>query len=392
VEVGYAYLGNPFAVFDENGNVIAYTEQAGERDENWQSDAFIRAAYSNSCWSLHNQAVNDRARAAALPVRENSPDDRFPAMIRLPLESRGQTLGVLIVTGLFRPLTRRDEDIVQLLGQFLALDLVRQLSIRQSSTSDAGALKRYLETGEMESPGVGAWFHRQLEKAEPYQYILLLNGGKVPQGVFLDVERVMREVPQLLPGALCTRLEMGIVLYFSVPEQIARRAPVLTPLETYLRENLLVAGLSNSFSDVTACRTALRQAAGAIRYGAMVEPEGPLWAFADVSLLQGLDLLQEKLDLRELLFPGLCEALSGQDSDDLKTLEAYLRSGCRKSKTAELLYVHLNTVKYRLAQISQRLGADLDDPEVAFRLDLSLRVLKFLNLQGRGETPQTGLR
>jgi hypothetical protein len=294
-------------------------------------------------------------------------------------------LGVLIVTGLFRPLTLRDESVVQLLGQFLALDLVRQLSIRQSSTSDAGALKRYLETGEMESPGVGAWFHRQLEKAEPYQYILLLNGGKVPQGVFLDVERVMREVPQLLTGALCTRLESGLVLYFSVPKQITRHAPVLEPLETYLRENMLVAGLSNSFSDVTACRTALRQAAGAIRYGGILEPESVLWAFTEVSLLQGLDLLQEKMDLRELLYPGLCEALAGQDSDDLVTLEAYLRSGCRKSKTAELLYVHLNTVKYRLAQISQRLGADLDDPEVAFRLDLSLRVLKFLNLQGRTE-------
>lgn len=63
VNVGYAYLENPFAVFDEDGNVIAYTKQAGLRDPNWSSDAFIRKAYNNENWNLHTQAMYEIGRA-----------------------------------------------------------------------------------------------------------------------------------------------------------------------------------------------------------------------------------------------------------------------------------------------------------------------------------------
>lgn len=69
---------------------------------------------------------------------------------------------------------------------------------------------------------------------------------------------------------------------------------------------------------------------------------------------------------------------SKNNSSLLETLEAYLNSGMNKSLTASELYVHKNTVKYRLNKIEEILKKRISEPDVAFtyRLALHLRRVK----------------
>lgn len=58
----------------------------------------------------------------------------------------------------------------------------------------------------------------------------------------------------------------------------------------------------------------------------------------------------------------------------LPTLEAYLRNDLSPSRTAESLFVHLNTVKYRLGRISELVGADLGNLEIVLTIKVALMV------------------
>ncbi|GAX91742.1 PucR family transcriptional regulator [Effusibacillus lacus] len=60
----------------------------------------------------------------------------------------------------------------------------------------------------------------------------------------------------------------------------------------------------------------------------------------------------------------------------LQTLDAYVRHGSNTKKVAEELFVHRNSVNYRLERIQDILQVDINDPEVMFRLDLTLRAWK----------------
>ncbi|RNB79616.1 PucR family transcriptional regulator [Brevibacillus fluminis] len=58
------------------------------------------------------------------------------------------------------------------------------------------------------------------------------------------------------------------------------------------------------------------------------------------------------------------------------TLGAFLRSGGNTKRVAEELFIHRNSVLYRLERISEILQTDLNDAEVRFRLDVAMRAWK----------------
>ncbi|MFD2706110.1 PucR family transcriptional regulator [Salibacterium lacus] len=72
--------------------------------------------------------------------------------------------------------------------------------------------------------------------------------------------------------------------------------------------------------------------------------------------------------------------VSRGDQSLLHTLSVYLETHCQISETAKRLYVHRNTVIYRLEKVEQILGQDLKDPETTLRLRLALRIQTSLQL------------
>jgi sugar diacid utilization regulator len=61
-------------------------------------------------------------------------------------------------------------------------------------------------------------------------------------------------------------------------------------------------------------------------------------------------------------------------AEAVTTLCSYLDNRGSLKATAQLLHIHPNTVTYRLRQITERLGADLADADLAFALHLACRV------------------
>ncbi|MBP5291726.1 MAG: helix-turn-helix domain-containing protein, partial [Lachnospiraceae bacterium] len=82
-----------------------------------------------------------------------------------------------------------------------------------------------------------------------------------------------------------------------------------------------------------------------------------------------LDLIRwETLD-------NLIEYDREHDSDYIRTLEYYLRYERNISMTCKALFIHRNTLLYRIERLSQLLSCDLDDPSVRLRLSLCLKMM-----------------
>ena len=63
----------------------------------------------------------------------------------------------------------------------------------------------------------------------------------------------------------------------------------------------------------------------------------------------------------------------------LETLRVFLEEGGVRRRAAARLFVHVNTVVYRLDRIERALGRDLDDSRDAFELTLALRILDLMD-------------
>lgn len=60
----------------------------------------------------------------------------------------------------------------------------------------------------------------------------------------------------------------------------------------------------------------------------------------------------------------------------LQTLRSYLSCNCNNQKAADSLFIHLNTLKYRLQKIQELCGVELNDPEERLNLQLALKILE----------------
>lgn len=79
-------------------------------------------------------------------------------------------------------------------------------------------------------------------------------------------------------------------------------------------------------------------------------------------------------------FGALVEPLVIHDrerrGDLVRTLRVYFASGANASEAADRLYLHRNSMIYRLARIGALTGLDLKDSRVRLALELGLLVLE----------------
>jgi purine catabolism regulator len=60
------------------------------------------------------------------------------------------------------------------------------------------------------------------------------------------------------------------------------------------------------------------------------------------------------------------------NGDLLKTLSAYLRHGGNSVQTANALFIHRNSLRYRLSRIQALISLDPDDPDARLALQIAL--------------------
>ncbi len=66
-----------------------------------------------------------------------------------------------------------------------------------------------------------------------------------------------------------------------------------------------------------------------------------------------------------------------QDGCLCDTLEAYLDNNCNANATAEALFIHRNTMRYRMDKIKKILGTDLTDVSSFLELKLAFAIKKY---------------
>ncbi len=81
------------------------------------------------------------------------------------------------------------------------------------------------------------------------------------------------------------------------------------------------------------------------------------------------------------IYSSILGELQRQDTEEgelVETLRIYVESGCNLTKTADKLFIHRNTLKYRLNKIRNIIDADPDDPDQNFKIQLAYKIRKYL--------------
>ena len=112
---------------------------------------------------------------------------------------------------------------------------------------------------------------------------------------------------------------------------------------------------------------------------ARLREQKPLY-FGDLSVFRLLFQLQDSHELEAFCREALGPLLDYEGGGDLlETLEAYCERLGNLTQTAEKLFIHRNSLLYRMERISQIAGLDLNNPDTRLAVHLAPKVRKMLN-------------
>lgn len=139
-------------------------------------------------------------------------------------------------------------------------------------------------------------------------------------------------------------------------------------------------GVGSPRTDALELHRSWQEALEALQIGRRV------WGSGSVTLWQGLGLYRllshiEPDELAAFVQEHLGPLLAYDEENGtelLTTLEAYFAEEGNHVRVAERLFLHRNTVRYRLQKVEKLLGVSLDDPETRLLLGVCLRIRRLI--------------
>jgi len=155
-------------------------------------------------------------------------------------------------------------------------------------------------------------------------------------------------------------------------------------LETYLGKNIFsITGIGSPQASVQGVRSSFTQAEQALKLGQQISSNSKKIIFYDeLGVYQFLGNLVNEHEGDEL-YNGTVKILSTYDEkrgqELVKTLESYFQNDEQIKKTASCLFIHVNTLKYRLQKISTLTGYSLSETHGKTILYLGIKIKDFFN-------------
>lgn len=206
-------------------------------------------------------------------------------------------------------------------------------------------------------------------------------GWLVSNGYFRSQETLKFyavQLEQTFPGCIAAQFDEGIFMLHNLDRET--NPDFRQRLADFLRENLLIVGISNVFSDFYDSRRYAGQGREALTLGLHRNPS--LWRFEFRDYLSDYMIKQcLRAYTAEDLCPGSLEKLLEFDRaypemELARTLEMYYNCKFNAAEAAKKLFIHRTTMFYRLNKIRQMTDIDHDDPEERLLLQLSFALLR----------------
>lgn len=140
--------------------------------------------------------------------------------------------------------------------------------------------------------------------------------------------------------------------------------------------NRLLCGLSGPAADLTEWPQVYRQAAQAMELAGRLHADTTV-TFDSLSIYQLLIQIEDEPAAKRFtdkIVGPLVDYDKRHRSSLMETIIAYFEHHGNVSQTAEALYIHRNTLSYRLDRIQEMTGQDLEDPDERLALQLALKL------------------
>jgi purine catabolism regulator len=330
-----------------------------------------------------------------LDGRAEPPTTRMPLpegfALAAPVVVRDSVVGYLSLFGVADDFGDEDQVVLGRGSTVCALELAKQEAVIEAEHRLRGDFFDDLLEGNAESAEslISRGRHLGYDVQQPHAALAIAMEETGQQGN-AAIERLAREVNGYLSrrqmaGMVAPRRQgLALFVVLDVTSDLGPARRLADDLHVYLTAQAgapVSIGLGSYHAGVLGLRTAYHEAEQAARIGREIFGHGQVTAFADLGVYRLLYAFRQSAELAEFCREALAP-LSDYDAKNgtalVETLETYFRCDASLGAAAEALYLHRNSLAYRLRRIAELTGLNLDNLEDRFRLQLALKARRLV--------------
>ena len=331
--------------------------------------------------------LRDRRQAAVSGWRVQALPGGLARLV-CPIVVKGMARGYLSIVGRAGELDTLDQLVVEHGAAACALEMAKAKAVSEAEKRAHGDFIDAALTGTLPSEELAWWAQRIGYDTEPPHAALVWRWGHADADKDApSLRRLETLVHQSVAqqGARALARSHGEVLVFCAVSGAARPEAAVA-LAHAIREaaadeypeHELYGGIGRPVTDVLSWKDSYREALQALSMAERLDEHAPLY-FGDLLVYRLLFQLEGNPELEAFCRETLGPLLSYEGGGDLiETLEAFFDRLGNLSQTAEKLFIHRNSLLYRMERISQLTGLDLSNPDTRLAVHLALKVCKML--------------
>lgn len=200
------------------------------------------------------------------------------------------------------------------------------------------------------------------------------------------VTSITRTLNSLYPGSISLERNNQIVLLFPLKEMLPQSQwvpvaeqllkPVWDQAQPVLEKRRLFFGLGNLYPSPREIHRSFQEAKSALELGPLLNPDQALTSFGELGMMRLLHKLDHQ-ELEDFRTETLNQLLNFDRESNLeleKTLLTYFACSGDLNKAAQTLFLHPNTLRYRLKKAAEVLNLDLYRLENQLNLYVALKI------------------
>lgn len=296
------------------------------------------------------------------------------------------TRGYLSLVGLAGELDELDQLVAEQGRQVCAVEMARNKAIREAEKRLKGDLLTALIQDNLSPREARLWVQTMgFDLKQAHVALRFAWDGPASPSLRRLETLVNGEVSRLGLQVIVSPMEAEIICFCQIPASEKRPELALAFGQAVLDQEAREfpdtpgrCGIGTIAPALEAWRTSLRHAGQALELARRLSARKPLY-YGDLSVYRLLFQLEHSPEVvafqRETIGPLL--AYEGS-AELLHTLEAYFEHNGNLSQTAEALFIHRNTLIYRMERIAAITNLDLDNPENRLAVQLALRIYRMI--------------
>jgi purine catabolism regulator len=331
------------------------------------------------------EILRDRRQAGEAPAVSSEPLPGGLERMIAPIVVGDVARGYLTAVGMLGGLDQTDRLVLEQGALVCAIEMARAKAVRETEKRLHGDLLSALLRQNLSARDAHLWAQNMgLDLELQHTAVRLAWEGASPTLRRLET-LVNGEVSRSGAPVIVSSLSGEVIAFCEGPREAGRPAAAISLAQAVIDlaskehpESVVRCGIGTPASNLGAWQLSFRQAGQALDMARRLNERKPLF-YMDLSVYRLLLQFEDNPEMKAFLQETLGPILLHENADEfLATLEEFFTHNGNLSQTAEALFIHRNTLTYRMDRLAAVSQLDLENPDTRLAVQLALSIRRML--------------